>query len=53
MVIIKPIIIIVLLGMGRLDGDQDYVYIKDTWDGDIHYLAYGDWTAVMAVWVRP
>ncbi|MDY0129615.1 MAG: C39 family peptidase, partial [Methanosarcina vacuolata] len=39
--------------MGCLDGDQDYVYIKDTWDRDIHYLAYGDWTAVMAVWVRP
>jgi hypothetical protein len=39
--------------MGYYDGDSDYVLIHDTWDiTNTRYLAYGDWTGVMATWVK-
>ncbi len=40
--------------IGYYDGNQDYVYLHDTWDtSNVHYLAFGSWTGAMATWVRP
>lgn len=40
--------------VGYSDYDEDYVFIHDTWDKDKHhYIAYGNWLAAMATWVRP
>jgi len=40
--------------IGYSDYDEDYVFIHDTWDKDEHhYIAYGNWLAAMATWVRP
>lgn len=40
--------------VGYSDSNEDYVFIHDTWDEDgHHYIAYGNWLAAMATWVRP
>jgi len=40
--------------VGYSDYDEDYIFIHDTWDEDSHhYIAYGNWWAAMATWVRP
>ena len=39
--------------LGYSDYDEDYVFIHDTWDEHTHTIAYGNWWAAMATWVRP
>ena len=40
--------------LGYSDYDEDYVFIHDTWDEHgTHTIAFGNWWAAMATWVRP
>jgi len=39
--------------LGYSDYDEDYVFIHDTWDEQTHTIAFGNWWAAMATWVRP
>ena len=39
--------------VGYDDYDEDYVVIHDTWDTQVHTLAYGNWWMAMATWVMP
>jgi len=39
--------------VGYDDYAENYVVIHDTWDEQVHTLAYGNWWMAMATWVMP
>jgi len=36
-----------------IDTNEKFLLLHDTWDTNVHYLAWGDWRAISATWVRP
>jgi len=37
----------------NINTGEKFLLLHDTWDYDNHYLAWGDWWAISATWVKP
>jgi len=36
-----------------IDTNEKFLLLHDTWDYNVHYLAWGDWWAISTTWVGP
>ncbi len=44
---------VTVIGYAIGTNSEKFLLLYDTWDTNIHYLAFGNWWFVFATWVRP